>query len=477
MSKLKRAILFVAANILFIITQVVTCVPVLAQEPASPSVRFGVISDVHLNDKSSQDYKEDKNLIKALTKFKQENIDALMVAGDIANSGKKGSYEKFNSIFNQVFDDPATRPQKLMVMGNHDYYGSIFPSLCRSRFKSAFGADINRTIVMNGYSFIGVSTNDRSTEGDFPSSTLNWLKQQIDNAIASDPNKPIFVFSHIPAINTNYMSDGWGNSELRNFLNSYPQVILFAGHTHCPLEDERSIDQTDFTSVATCTLSYTELENGKVNGSVPPRADEVAQGLIVDVTDSTVDIKKWDFHNDEQIKDDWMIDLPISKTDFIYGNTRADSRSAPEFAEGSSITVTNVTQNTASFTVPQGVHDDFVHSYRVKVINQTTNQVTSNQLWFSDFYLGIPQMAPTQTFTVSGLSKGTKYRVEIAAIESFGKESTPLTTTFTTEPTSIEGITPMPDLAKEQYLDSSIPKYFDSGETRTVINFENEGAA
>lgn len=401
---------------------------VSAEDTAAPNVAFGVISDIHLND-STTVQQEETNLKKALTKFKENNIQVLLVAGDIANAGGTASYNKFNRIFNEVFTDTATAPKKLMVMGNHDYWNGLSVADAQKRFCDTLGVTLNTNLEVNGYHFIGVSTEDGTTSGKFTSTSTSWLKAQLDAAKAEDPNKPIFVVCHQHITGTVYCSDEWGNPTLDTVLKDYPQVVSFSGHSHAVLDDERSIYQKNYTAVGTCTLSYTELESGKVNGSVPPDASKVAEGLIGKVTDTAVDLERYDFHNDCKIKNDWVIDVPVNKANFKYTDARYQTSVAPYFPDGSKITATNVSKTFFTVTVDAAKDADLVQSYRVQAINKSTGEEVANDLYFSDFYLGLPNMASTQSFVVSGLKADTEYTVKVSAIESFGKESTPLTIT------------------------------------------------
>lgn len=406
----------------------------VSAEAAGPS--FGVISDIHLNSSTTLQ-QEETNLRNALLKFKADNIKVLMIAGDIANAGETAAYQKFNTIFNSVFTDPLTAPQKVFAMGNHDYWNGMSVKNAQSNFAKTLGCTINTNIKVGGYHFIGLSTEAGDTGGVFTSISTKWLKTQLDAAVAENPNNPIFVTFHQPVLNTVYLSDEWGNATLDSILKSYPQVVTFAGHSHAVLEDERSIYQLNYTCVGTSTLSYTELESGKANGTIPPRAGEVAQGIIGTVSDTAVTLQRYDFHNDCQIKSNWVLSRPLSKNTFAYTNVRADTSAAPYFEAGSTVSASNITDASATLTFTQAKDVDFVHSYRIQVYNADTNVIVKDFLIFSDFYLGLQRMAPALSYSVGGLSANTNYGARIYGIESFGKQSQPITATFTTLPAQL----------------------------------------
>ena len=394
---------------------------------------FGVLSDIHLNG-STTIQQEETNLTKALIKFKADNIKVLMIAGDMANAGETAAYQKFNTIFNSVFTDPLTAPQKVFVMGNHDYWNGMSVRDAQSNFTNTLGCTMNTNISVDGYHFIGLSTEAGDTNGVFTSKSTEWLKTQLDAAVAENPSNPIFVTFHQPVLNTVYLSDEWGNATLDSILKNYPQVVTFAGHSHAVLEDERSIYQLNYTCVGTSTLTYTELESGKANGTIPPRASEVAQGIIGTISNTAVTLQRYDFHNDCQIKSNWVLNRPLSKNTFVYTSARADTSAAPYFEAGSKVTTSNITNVSATLTFTQAKDVDFVHSYRIQVYDTATNAIVKDFPIFSDFYLGLQRMASTLSYSVGGLNADTNYGVHIYGIESFGKQSQPITTTFTTLP-------------------------------------------
>ena len=54
-----------------------------AMAGGSPNVSFGVLSDVHLERRGDED-----TLIKALEYFRDNGADGVLIAGDIANTGR-----------------------------------------------------------------------------------------------------------------------------------------------------------------------------------------------------------------------------------------------------------------------------------------------------------------------------------------------------------------------------------------------------
>ena len=95
-------------------------------------------------------------------------------------------------------------------------------------------------------------------------SDTKWFEKKIKIALEDNDTKPIFVTTHFPPYNTVYGSLEWGNKILAECFKKYPQIINFSGHSHYSLIDERSIYHKDCTAIQTQSLSYIELEYGKI---------------------------------------------------------------------------------------------------------------------------------------------------------------------------------------------------------------------
>ena len=88
----------------------------------APNVTFGVLSDVHLERRGDED-----TLLKALAYFRDNGADGVMIAGDIANTGRIEQIERAASCFWRTFPDgkapDGRHVEQLWVYGNHDVCG------------------------------------------------------------------------------------------------------------------------------------------------------------------------------------------------------------------------------------------------------------------------------------------------------------------------------------------------------------------
>ena len=101
---------------------------------AKTKVRFGVVSDLHVRlpagNGSEQVYRDNSTFKHTLEWFRDQNVDAVVVAGDMADLGMDENLMAVSEAWYSVFPDdkyPDGRPiEKVFVTGNHDWGGFVF---------------------------------------------------------------------------------------------------------------------------------------------------------------------------------------------------------------------------------------------------------------------------------------------------------------------------------------------------------------
>lgn len=404
-------------------------------------VKFGVMSDLHFHDGTTG---IDSNISTMLNYYKEQNVDAILVLGDVANSAKKSQFDKFTTAWDSVFTDAKSAPKRLVIMGNHEYekayYNDETIEQAQQRYMTVYGYDtLNFNVKVNGYHFIGINSESAAIDGKYTETTVSWLEEQLVAAAAEDSDAPIFIGCHQPMFETTYGSGhGAGNTKpLKELLKKYPQVVYFSGHSHRPCENERCIWQGEFTCIDCTSMQYVSLEP-----DVNPSDAYQAQGsLLVDVDESAgkITVNRKRINNGvspKTVKDakaPWVLSLPLRTESFVYTDARINKRTAPVFPANAEITVSDVSADSAGIAFPSAAHSDYVHSYNVTLTNNKTGNCDFSETYITDYYIDINNMKPQQSFTVSGLSVNTEYTVSVKAAESFGLESEPLTASFTTE--------------------------------------------
>jgi predicted phosphodiesterase len=406
--------------------------PVQSEEPESYP-RFIVISDTHFGNTAGRGPME--KVPKALKNLtgKTPEADAIFVVGDITNGGEARQYDQLTSVFGDRTNVPEGMPVYFM-MGNHDNYSG---SGAASLYMSKTGQPLNQYVIIKGYPFITVSETG-SDQNDFNAAAVKFLSDNLAKAAKDYPGKPVFVFIHVPTVNTTYGSwisgslpdGGWSTDAFKSTLDKYPQTVVFSGHTHYPLGDPRSIHQDRFTAVNTASTTYSEVEaNIELStGTLPAGYENITEGLIVSVKENgDVELERWDTYRDEEIAPRWLLRAPHDGTAFTYKNRTGGT--APAFKDSDAPAVEDILPNACTVSFPQASDDEVVHHYRVEILDG--ERVVSRRTIFSGFYLN-SSMPGTLKLSIDGLSAKTSYTARVTAYDSYRQASPPINAVFQT---------------------------------------------
>jgi len=411
---------------------------------------FASLSDPHIGYGSNDQVLS--NAFTVLKSFSQRPIDAVYFHGDQTQNGTAAEVETFKSVINQHFD--PTKTPIITTNGNHDTYWS--GCMTTSQFVNAYGSEMytfdvdkeiittgNRHVKVGDYHFLSVQIQTFMPNiNNMSAQTKTWLKNTLDSIVAEDPNSYVFVSCHSPAKNTVYGSmdtdnyGEWGSSqELDDILKNYPQVLLFTGHTHCAINDDRSINQSTYTQINGGSTSdivldggaeYTELGNAAIGD---PRS--YSQGMLVDVDkNGNVRVTRIDFKRAMQIKDCWYLDSPKENDSHLtrYSTrVRTQNNSAPVFESGASLTVKETGANALEILIPKASDDDMVLAYETSLINgagSVLKTVKTLSPWFAN--PNLDTLPEEQKVTMSGVSLAYPYTVKVVALDCFGGVSDPL---------------------------------------------------
>jgi hypothetical protein len=310
------------------------------------------------------------------------------------------------------------------LLGNHDHLSSRGEAL----FVEKLRQPLNQYVVIKGYPFITISQNGAG-KNDYNAEAQQFLKTKMAEAAKDFPGKPIFVFFHVPPINTVYQSSdaegGWGTGVFLPTLEQYPQAVVFSGHTHAPIGDPRSIHQDKFTSVNDGSTAYACLESYFFNGDYHQAENEfVTEGLIVNVSPTNnVEIERWDTYRNKEILPRWTLKAPHDGSAFQYKGR--NGKPAPVFTQKSRASVSEVTDNRCRVTFPHAADNDAVLYYEVEILKN--NQPVKTVRKFSEFYLYADQPQKMEV-NITGLEPETVYRARVRAGDSWRNLSAPIST-------------------------------------------------
>lgn len=368
-----------------------------------PRLRVGVLSDSQLNFSRRKTRSVfESNLLSAFRTMKRLGVNFVVFAGDICNTASKAGYRKFVRCLAEGYDGAV--PHTLLIMGNHDYYLRAGSRESKRRlFERETGQSPYVHCIVNGYRFIGASPDCGSMRKGY-GKVLPWLKRQIAVAESDGTAKPYFVITHNSPRNTVYGSAEWGDESLEGVFDGHPRLVNFAGHTHYSPFDDRIIWRGGFTAAGTGSVSYTELEKGKINGSVPPDAHTAPVGWVLDFDGDKVRLSLYNMKNGRREKECGI----LSTNAAVGASKRADTIPVMPASEG----VWRGKNGTAEieFDGAKGAH-----SYILKYSDG------SAQEYFSDFWKGGDADA-RQKLTLYDKSAGT-YEIAVYAVDSYGKTS------------------------------------------------------
>ncbi len=436
---------------------------------------FGALSDVHLQNgyaMPTEKFYKALNLLKdyAIESGDKDGIDAVVIAGDLTQSGQVSEAQAVKDTYQKVFDE--TEVPLIFTTGNHEecYGGVLYMNDFRSIFgESFFKYDLaeyesdfsngSRLCKVGDYYFVFLQPDSQnsykkigSVAAPYKDSTKQWLRNTLEMLKTNDPEKPIFVFTHPMIYHTVYGSElytgdslMWYTTDLTDILSDYPQVMTFSGHLHFPLNDPRSIMQTAFTSLGCGSVRYMAIENGGYadmkSGTVMNDCEEYSQGYLVQVDENgNVRLNRMDFYNETTIGEAWEVSHPTSDNSHLsaYPHTRAEKNTAPVFPEDA-ITIEYGSKSASGkiktiVKFKSAIDDEFAHHY---ILSFGTTKVTVKKTVkiLADFYRhGDPtDMKKEWEYSMGTLTPGSEYEVSVIAVDSWGAESEKITKVFTVE--------------------------------------------
>ena len=424
-----------------------------------PVLRFAVTSDVHIRNDAEKinGHEQLAKLYETVYAYAEnhpvyDKLDALFFIGDNTQGGSEQQQTYF---FNYLKEHTREGTYALATMGNHEFKatGQNYndPVGATEKFLEYSGYETTDTrFELGGYQFIALAP-DRYNKAQylfFTQEKLDWLKKELDAAVAATPDKPIFVLQHQPPYGTMKGTTGTGADKgLKELLVNYPQVIDFSGHTHCSLSDPRIIWQGEFTAINTGGLAYLSVpimngtndegingreideEGGWVSESEDSAVRNAGMYYIVEIdANDTVRVLTYNMFTESLYGEPFILDS-IDPADFRYTDARRNDALHPEFPAGAKLQLLTNNYKNLQFTIPQATCKDVVQSYRVEVYQGATKIQTLYRLSGANYGDAAPE---TVNAYVKNLAPNTSYTVKVYATSSYNLDSEPLTMTVTT---------------------------------------------
>lgn len=401
----------------------------LPEVPADfvPEIRLIVFTDTHNENNNVADA-----IDTAYALFDNDEvykgIDGFFGLGDFSSIGTEPDYKAYADTLAEHIREGTVC---VNVLGNHEMKADNYEEL----FVKYFNHEINTVTEINGFTCIAFSGERSLTEWTFTPKSLIWLSDEIHKAEKVSGDKPILVFQHPHPFGTVYGSSVWCTPQLNPVFAGHTKIINFSGHSHFPLNDPRSINQSTYTSVGVGAMARFELDKNYIPGQHPEGYEDAAQFAVVEADSSgRVRIRGYDLLSDTYFCD-YFIDNVNDRDSFsyTYKNLKAHDK-APVFNENTGVSVSRTDDGSyrVSFIkadVPEGF---IVHEYKV-VITDSNNKTIFKHNFIAPYY--IVDADTTESFIVSNdtLNEGETYTLTITAESAYHKYSDKKTVTFTVE--------------------------------------------
>lgn len=397
-----------------------------------PVLRFMVASDTHVlaaNDKQSRRIQKALKMSYAIAEADEnyKTLDGVIFAGDTTDDGLQSAFCAFKSAIDSVIK-PETQVMPLLAQA-HD--GGTYDYKSLDYFKLLHDTDAtDNHYVINGYHFITMSRAyvDGVRYADYQ---REWLKAELDKAVADDPTKPIFFAQHEHVDKTVYGSsdfEGWDDEFFKDIFMQYPQLVHFSGHSHYPLNDPRSLWQGEFTAIGTGSLYYVELTVEDVRTVHPEGYKDEVQYWIVEVdANNRVRLLGIDLV-EEKVLVEYVLENPADPENREYTPEKQSARStAPVFADDAKVEAkTSLGKTSLTFDSAKSTDGTPVYLYRITVNNAAGEEVYND--WLLPKYYSATVDA-TNTVNLGKLDKGD-YTAIITAETAYGVKSTPVEVSF-----------------------------------------------
>ncbi len=366
--------------------------------PEKIALTLSVMTDMHISGSWYARESEVKmvNALNFARKTAKNPVDAYVFAGDFGDCMNSPPNvllgEKWGTDYDKAFKEQSDRefstwrrifreeiePQAEIIyaLGNHDSidcnnidryiteFSSLYESGDGKNFERMYRTDLDlesmkkgmRHCVCKGYHFLCIDVVTDATE------TVEFLKKNLDEITAKDPNKFVFIVYHYKTPHTVYASDrapAQASIEIGKLLENYPQVVLITGHTHTPHGNDKAIMQTGYTSVEAACVSYIapSWDYGEMLNMTGAIKYTASEGLLMELDENgNLRIGRLDYANSRTLEP-WEITAPKSDNSHLklYTHDRRKNAPVPQFAENAIIKLEQLEEKSTKITIPKPV--------------------------------------------------------------------------------------------------------------------------
>ncbi|MBR5528738.1 MAG: metallophosphoesterase, partial [Clostridia bacterium] len=312
----------------------------------------------------------------------------------------------------------------------------------------------NRHAEINGYHFITVEP--QNYDVTYSEETLDWLDGLLCEITEENPDKAVFVATHPRIKGTIFASVDQVSEQLSPILSKYPQVFIWGGHNHSPLNRETAIWQGGkgtFTALDAGVVQYATSSHFSYEGNKNPdngknfggysgtEYRKFSQGNYVEVdADGNVRVHRIDFYNSDldagvikEIGTPWTvtgISADGSHLDKYTLDARKNTNTAPYFDTSAKLSAAATEEGLLSISFPAAKDDLKIISYFASVDKADGTNVAKSEL--TSFYYDhadekeLENLTYDYTFTQE-MPTNCELTVSVYAVDDFGAQSSSLT--------------------------------------------------
>ena len=269
-----------------------------------------LVADLHADGDRYRDRNNKLRKAFAHISHAKRKLDALIMAGDITNSGHISEYTHIKRFMKKYLSAQNVVPQ----MGNHDarscsiypYFDEameLFSDFCDfCKVKKDKDKSYYYTVINNCY-FIVLGTEELPDDGAYiKEAQAKWLDEVLIEAEKS--MKPIFVINHQPPllrnkIKTEFLYDAGPNIEniMHCHSSSDAPIIYISGHMH-------KMGENTYEKVE--NIHYFNLPSLQYG---PNKDESGAYGFMLEVYNKNIVLRARDFENNKWF-DDFVYEIP-----------------------------------------------------------------------------------------------------------------------------------------------------------------------
>ncbi len=431
---------------------------------------FPVLSDIHLNGSFAVEYSYNK-AVRAINLSKEfsvnKKLDLVCATGDLVdctnskvmvqygNDKYPGTYEEQyaiqsvkerDNLLKVLLDTKSNYSQFFYCLGNHDggnrekatLFVEHLSGKNNENFDFFYGADLdtqalyvgNRHIKVNGYNFLAL---DMSAD----SSDFEWLKNKLDEILAEDKAQTIFLLHHFRPVNMTFASAGQ-SADLRDFLEAYPQVIVFGGHTHTYVDFDNALMQSEkgFISVDTGAVRYVTTDSivsttgAESLNTTKEDVEAQSTGLLVEVDkNGNVRIGRYNYAINAKVGSSWVIPKvkDDGSRDLLYTKKREGSDVKPVFSEGDASA--KLSGKLLIIKFPAAYTNQKLYRYDINITDNATGKKLKTKYASSLFYKFATPADMPKNYTIRIETDGTlsdDLTVKINGVDSWINKGEPI---------------------------------------------------